>query len=152
MLQKLYADVEGVTSGQDGYIIAITDLHNLKTLQSGSKVIQGTGEAEFTLHYQALVMKPIKGEVVDCQVEKVGKLGFFCVLGPMQIFVSTHYTPEDFKFQPEANPPAFTSTHTGESIRRGSRIRLRIVGVRGEQSDFFAIGSIKGDYLGPMED
>jgi hypothetical protein len=35
-------------------------------------------------------MKPIKGEVVDCQVEKVGKLGFFCVLGPMQIFVSTH--------------------------------------------------------------
>jgi DNA-directed RNA polymerase subunit E'/Rpb7 len=89
------------------------------------------------------------------------------------------YTPDDFKFQPEANPPAFTSSATGESIRRGSRIRLRIVGVRGEQSDFvslhqhcqercaqsyrliflcyigpdqFAIGSIKGDYLGPMEE
>jgi DNA-directed RNA polymerase subunit E'/Rpb7 len=72
------------------YIIAITDLLNITSLQSGSKVIHGTGEAEFTLHYQALVMKPMKGEVVDCSVEKVGKLGFFCLLGPMQIFVSTH--------------------------------------------------------------
>jgi DNA-directed RNA polymerase subunit E'/Rpb7 len=72
------------------YIIAITNLLNMSDLRSGSKVIHGTGEAEFTLHYQALVMKPIKGEVVDCSVEKVGKLGFFCLLGPMQIFVSTH--------------------------------------------------------------
>ena len=87
--------------GAHSYIIAIT-LLNMDSLQSGSKVIQGTGEAEFTLHYQALVMKPIKGEVVDCSVEKVGKLGFFCLLGPMQIFVSTHVSGVSVRFGPVA--------------------------------------------------
>lgn len=70
------------------YIIAITTLHNLSTLQTNSRVVYSTGEAQFQISYQALVMKPLKGEVVDAMVEKAGKLGFFCRVGAMQVFVS----------------------------------------------------------------
>jgi DNA-directed RNA polymerase II subunit RPB7 len=102
------------------YIIAITNLINMSNLRSGSKVIHGTGEAEFTLHYQALVMKPIKGEVVDCSVEKVGKLGFFCLLGPMQIFVSTHVSSAVFFFwvvcRPSSSGPPHTHTRSSDHI------------------------------------
>lgn len=38
------------------------------------KVLPGTAEAEFTLTYRALVMKPFKNEVVDAIVDKVGKV------------------------------------------------------------------------------
>ena len=97
----------------------------MSNLRSGSKVIHGTGEAEFTLHYQALVMKPIKGEVVDCSVEKVGKLGFFCLLGPMQIFVSTHVSSA-VSFLGRSS----STTHTRTLVRTHPR-RVRVVrGVR----------------------
>lgn len=37
-------------------------------------MLPGTAEAEFTLTYKALVMKPFKNEVVDAVVDKVGKV------------------------------------------------------------------------------
>ncbi|KAI5452656.1 DNA-directed RNA polymerase II subunit [Naganishia albida] len=151
ILQKLYADVEGTTSGKYGYIVAVNSIDNLTDLQAGSRVVYGTGEAEFTLHYSAIVMKPFKGEVVDAIVDKVGKLGFFAYLGPMQIFVSTFYIPDDLRFQPESNPPSFVSDQAGESIKRGSKVRIRLMGIRTDQTELFAIGSIKGDFLGLLD-
>jgi len=36
-------------------------------------------------------------------------MGFFAEVGPLSIFVSSHLLPIDYKFQPDANPPEFTS-------------------------------------------
>ena len=102
----------------------------MSNLRSGSKVIHGTGEAEFTLHYQALVMKPIKGEVVDCSVEKVGKLGFFCLLGPMQIFVSTHVSSAVSFLDWSSSLVARTTAHT-----RSSDHILAVTGCKRGQND-----------------
>ena len=55
-------------------MVAVNSIDNLTDLQAGSRVVYGTGEAEFTLHYSAIVMKPFKGEVVDAIVDKVGKV------------------------------------------------------------------------------
>lgn len=86
------------------YIVAVA---SIDTKDMECKVLPGTAEAEFTLTYKALVMKPFKNEVVDAVVDKVGKvrhgdttagamtdavmlqLGFFAYLGPMQIFISS---------------------------------------------------------------
>lgn len=36
-------------------------------------------------------------------------MGFFAEVGPLNIFVSAHLLPIDYKFQPDANPPEFAS-------------------------------------------
>ena len=49
------------------------------------------------------------GEVIDAKITNVNKMGFFAEVGPLSIFVSSHLLPIDYKFQPDANPPEFTS-------------------------------------------
>lgn len=45
----------------------------------------GAGSALFTLRYSALVFRPSRGEVLDCVVASVSKVGFFADAGPMQV-------------------------------------------------------------------
>ncbi|KAA1125367.1 DNA-directed RNA polymerase II subunit [Puccinia graminis f. sp. tritici] len=144
---KLNRDVEGTCTGRFGYIIAV-----LKTLSISAGTIQpGTGMAEFVMKYSAIVLKPFKGEVVDGIVGQVNKMGFFVEVGPLQAFVSSHLIPSDLKFDPNANPPCFSSDEDQATIEKGTRIRLKIVGTRVDATEIFAIGTIKEDYLGPID-
>lgn len=56
----------------------------------------------------------------------------------------------DMKFDPNASPPCYRSAD--ETIQSGSRVRMEIVGCRIEANDIFAIGTIKKDYLGQIQD
>uniref|UniRef100_A0A060TG99 DNA-directed RNA polymerase subunit n=1 Tax=Blastobotrys adeninivorans TaxID=409370 RepID=A0A060TG99_BLAAD len=143
---KLLADVEGTCTGQFGYIICVLD--GMKIDVGKGRVIPGSGAAEFDVKYRAIVWRPFKGEVVDAVVTNVNKMGFFADVGPLSVFVSSHLIPSDMAFNPSANPPAYTSDD--QSIERGSRVRLRIVGVRADVGQMYAIGSIKEDYLGML--
>jgi DNA-directed RNA polymerase subunit E'/Rpb7 len=60
------------------YVVAVNSIDNLTDLQAGSRILYGSGDAEFTLQYSAIVMKPFKGEVVDAIVDKVGKVSSQC--------------------------------------------------------------------------
>ncbi|PLW07056.1 hypothetical protein PCASD_21154 [Puccinia coronata f. sp. avenae] len=145
--EKLNRDVEGTCTGRFGYIIAV-----LTTLTVSAGTIQpGTGMAEFVIKYSAIVLKPFKGEVVDGIVGQVNKMGFFVEVGPLQAFVSSHLIPSDLKFDPNANPPCFSSDEDQATIEKGTRIRLKIVGTRVDATEIFAIGTIKEDYLGPID-
>jgi DNA-directed RNA polymerase II subunit RPB7 len=83
--QRLYEEVEGVCDGKSGcvecacvgalltirrYIITVT---NIKEIGNG-KIQPGTGEARFKVAYEAIVMKPFKGEVVEAKVSNVNKV------------------------------------------------------------------------------
>ncbi|WFD03386.1 DNA-directed RNA polymerase II subunit [Malassezia obtusa] len=121
--RKLKDDVEGTCTGKYGYIIKVVSIMDV----GQGRVMPGTGLAEFRSKYQAIVLKPFNGEVMDARVTNVNKMGFFAEVGPLSIFVSSHLLPIDYKFQPDANPPEFVSP-----------------------SDF-AIGTMKEDYLGPFD-
>ncbi|KAI5477931.1 DNA-directed RNA polymerase II subunit RPB7 [Pseudohyphozyma bogoriensis] len=140
----LYHTVEGTCSGQIGYIIAV-----MGVTEVGQGKIVG-GQAEFNIKYSAIVYRPFKNEVVDGVVASVNKMGIFADVGPLTCFVSTHLIPPDFKFDPNANPPCFTSTEDTLKIEKGSKLRLKIVGTRVDATEIFAIGTIKEDYLGPL--
>lgn len=67
-----------------------------------------TGQARFKTSFTAIVFKPFKGEVMDGKVSNVNKvstrvckplsvralltpqMGFFAMVGPLQVFVSSH--------------------------------------------------------------
>lgn len=56
-----------------------------------------------------------------------------------------------FKYTVEGSTPSFADNE-GQVVERGSQVRLRIKGIRGELGQMFAIGSIKEDYLGSVPD
>ncbi|KAI9320664.1 hypothetical protein BX666DRAFT_1875280 [Dichotomocladium elegans] len=122
---KLYADVEGTCSGRFGYIITVVSLSNI----SKGKILPGTGLAEFKVNYQAIVFKPYKGEVLDAVVTTVNKL-----------------IPNDMHFDPNGNPPSYSSED--QTIQKDVQVRIKLVGTRIDATEIFAIGTIKEDYLG----
>lgn len=56
---RLHEDVEGSCNGQY-YIITVLDAVSI----SEGRVVPGSGVAEYTIHYRAVVWRPFKGETV----------------------------------------------------------------------------------------
>jgi hypothetical protein len=55
--------------------------------------------------------------------------------------------PSDIKFDGNATPPQFTD-NADQVIERGTHIRVKIKGIRGEVGQMYAIATIKEDFLG----
>jgi hypothetical protein len=55
--------------------------------------------------------------------------------------------PTTMKYNAEGSTPVFSEAD-GTTVEKGSQVRVRIKGIRGELGQMFAIGSIKEDYLG----
>lgn len=142
---KLLSDVEGTCTGSY-YIITILDTFDI----SEGRILPGSGLAEFTVAYKAVVWRPFKGETIDAVVSSINQHGFFAEAGPLRIFTSAQLIPSEVKFDPNATPPEYTDgeeTH----IKVGTHVRIKIMGTRAEVGELWAIGSIKEDYLGPLE-
>lgn len=153
----LYRQLEGTCDGRHGYIVAILALDSIskgviRGSSGGLLVTQGSmalaSTATFCVKFKAIIYRPFKGEVVDAIIRTVNKMGFFAEAGPVQIFVSYHSIPTRFSFDPSAVPAAFISIDQTEMIVVGARVRTRIVGLRVDATEIFAIGSIKEEYLG----
>lgn len=127
-------------------------------------------------HVSHLLRIIVFNQGVLCRVHStLPKLTFACCT-PSQLI------PPDFQFDPNANPPSFTSVDDSERIEKGTKIRLKIVGTRVDTTEIvgtaplssprrsfcegrsresaradqcclavqFAIGTIREDYLGPL--
>jgi len=71
---KLLKDVEGTCTGRY-FIITIMDTVDI----SEGRILPGSGLAEFTVHYRAVVWRPFKGETVRRkQNSEFGHGSFFC--------------------------------------------------------------------------
>lgn len=142
--EKLHEDLEGKIEGTL-MIIQIIEVDEV----SEPKLVPGTGMASYVLSYRALVWRPYRGEVVDGLVTSVVNNGFFVDVGGMSVFVSRTMIPQNLKYSLEGSTAAFTD-NSDQTVEKGTQVRLRIKGIRGEIGAMFAIGSIKEDYLGPL--
>jgi len=142
---KLVKDVEGTCTG-DYYVIAIMDTFDV----SEGRILPGSGLAEFTVGYRAVVWRPFKGEVVDAIVYSVNAHGFFASAGPLRLFVSSHMMASEVHYDANATPPQFTN-NADVVIEQGTHVRVVIRGIRTEVGEMWAIGSINGDYLGCLQ-
>ncbi|KAF7684746.1 DNA-directed RNA polymerase II subunit rpb7 [Astathelohania contejeani] len=132
--ETLVDDMEGTCSGEYGYIIAVLGLTHISEAE-----IQECGRALIKINYKALLLKPLKGEVLDASVVEMNKMGIFASIGPMTIFISNYQIPQGFLQQ------------GGEQIiSRNSAIRLKIIGTKVEATKIYAIGTINEDCLGIM--
>eukprot|EP00884_Botryococcus_braunii_P017089 jgi/Botrbrau1/4063/Bobra.152_3s0019.1 len=143
--EKLKSEVEGTCSGQYGYLICVTHVVGI----GKGWIRPGVGSANFTIHYNCVVFRPFKGEVIDAVVTSVNKVGFFAEAGPLQLFVSNHLIPEDYEFKglPE---PSFMSSDESVKIATGTEVRVRVVGSRMDATNIFCVATIKDDFLGAL--
>ncbi|KAK3062925.1 hypothetical protein LTS18_003085 [Coniosporium uncinatum] len=114
---------------------------------SEGRCLPGSAQAEYTIHFKAVVWKPYKGEIVDGQVASVVDSGFFVDVGPLSVFVAKAMIPSDIKYDGNATPPQWTD-NGDQVIEKGTHIRVKIKGIRGEIGAMYAIATIKEDYLG----
>ncbi|MBE3046402.1 hypothetical protein IMZ48_28495 [Candidatus Bathyarchaeota archaeon] len=55
--------------------------------------------------------------------------------------------PSEITWDPNATPPQFTNNED-VVIEKNTHVRVKILGIRSEVGEMWAIGSIKEDYLG----
>ncbi|KAF4729934.1 DNA-directed RNA polymerase II subunit RPB7 [Perkinsus olseni] len=143
---QLRLELEGsLSKNHDGTIVHIINIID----KSKPKIQDGTGMALVNVIFQGIVFRPFKNEVMDCWVSEVSKLGFFGYFGPMKVFVSRSSMPDDVIFREAATPVCYSDADQTVVIQQDSEVRVRIMGVRRDGNQLFAIGTINADYLGP---
>ncbi|CAH8513800.1 unnamed protein product [Heterobilharzia americana] len=119
----------------------------------GAGIIQpNRGFVQYRIVYRAIVYRPFKGEVVDGIVTQVTKVGVFAEAGPLTIFISKYSVPSNIKFEgAETATDGLNEDEEEETqtVQIEDRIRIRIIGLRVDASDIFAVGTLMDDYLGP---
>ncbi|KAI9295365.1 DNA-directed RNA polymerase II subunit [Neoconidiobolus thromboides FSU 785] len=143
--EKVHNDVEGKCSGLYGYIICVVSLAEI----SSGKIIPGNGLAEFDVKYNAIVLKPMKGEVVDAVVASVNSQGFFAMCGPLSIFISKINIPSRFTHDSAGINNCFS--FEDQVIGKDTAIRVKIISTRVDANAVVAIGSMLDDYLGVIK-
>jgi DNA-directed RNA polymerase II subunit RPB7 len=58
--------------------------------------------------------------------------------------------PDEISYDANATPPQFTN-HADMVIEPGTHVRIKIIGLRAEVNNMWAIGSINGDFLGCLQ-
>lgn len=143
----LRAQVEGKCHGKDGYLIVVSKFN--EDIGRG-RISPDNGRVSFRVQYEAVLLRPYVGEVVDVEVYNVTQHGFLGRIGPLDhIFVTRYAMPDDILFN--RTDRKWESTDGEIDICQGSGVRLKITGITFESNRIKAVGTIKDHYLGLIE-
>jgi len=150
IVRLLKEEVEGLALATYGYVVNVIAVPE-DQIKSGI-IESNSGNVVFTVKYTALLLRPFVNEVLDAVVSQCNPLGFFAFVGPLRIFVSKHSMPEDMFNGFDNEKDAWVSDDKEVVISSGSGVRLKIKGRTVEQGNITAIGTIKDNYLGLVDD
>jgi DNA-directed RNA polymerase II subunit RPB7 len=144
IISSLINTVEGTKTGPFGTIVIVIGISNC--LNKG-KLLPGSSSALYNINYKAITFRVFKGEIVDSILTNTTRLGVFCESGPLQIFVSKQFIPDNYYYD-DLNKCFQSKSYQSQQIKKDKIIRVRIIGLRNESNFTQAIGSIKESYLG----
>merc|ERR1712032_735222 len=143
-------EVEGLALANYGYVVNVIEVPE-SDIKSGI-IEYDSGNVVFYVKYTALLLRPFINEVLDATVSLCNPLGFFAFVGPLQIFVSKHSMPEDMFNGFDSTKDVWMSDDKEVIITSGCGVRLKIKGRNVESNRITAIGTIKDNYLGLIDD
>jgi DNA-directed RNA polymerase II subunit RPB7 len=150
LVRLLKEEVEGLALANYGFVVNVI---NVPEDQIRFGIIEyDTANVTCYVKYTALLLRPFMNEVVDATVSQCNNLGFFAFVGPLRIFVSKHSMPEDIMNGFDGEKDAWVSDDGEVNIHAGCGVRLKIKGRTVEQGNITAIGTIKDNYLGLIDD
>jgi len=150
IVRLLKEEVEGLALANYGFVVNVIEVPE-DQIESGI-IEYDTGNVIFYVKYTALLLRPFINEVVDATVAQCNELGFFAYVGPLRIFVSKHSMPEDMFNGFDGEKDSWVSDDKEVVISAGCGVRLKIKGRTVEQGNITAIGTIKDNYLGLIDD
>ncbi|KAM7258990.1 hypothetical protein ACFE04_014731 [Oxalis oulophora] len=131
-----------------GYFLTVTTLESI----GEGKVRQHTGEVLFPVVFSALTFKIFTGEILEGVVHKVLKQGVLLRCGPIEkIFLSEKKMP-DYQYV-TGESPVFLNAKASK-IAKGTAVRFIVIAAKWMEAEreFQALGSLEGDYLGPLSE
>jgi len=167
LLKVLMNEVVGNFDKRYGHVIAITEL-----LDKQPGLIQsGTGLAVFAVTFSCVVMRPFKDEVLEAEVLNCSRMGMYLEVGALTVLVARPQIPSEFTFE-EGEIRCWRrmsgedkgdkeegdededdeDDEENETIQQGSKVRVKLIGVQIEASGMCALATIKGPFLGLMDD
>jgi len=141
---RLVESVEGSVSGKE-YVIAVLEVK--ESWKGAGLVDDFTGDIKYVVAFEALVLRPVLYEVVDAVVHYVTQMGFYCTVGPLQIFVSRNFLGESIDYHMDKMSFISRDDATME-IKKGYGVRVRIIGIRYEAQKITCVGSIGAEFTG----
>ena len=150
IVRLLKEQVEGLALATYGYVVNVIEVPH-DQIKSGI-IEYDSGSVAFNVKYTALLLRPFINEVLDAVVSQCNPLGFFAFAGPLRIFVSKHSMPEDMFNGFDQEKDCWVSDDKEVIISSGSGVRLKIKGRTVETGNITAIGTIKDNYLGLVDD
>jgi len=140
---RLIEKVQGMVTEKFGYVICV-----LRVEDTGKgKILDTTADVIFNVKYQAVVMKPFIGEVMDAFVIKLDKYGIHVSVGPIIVFISNQNFPY-YEYDEDNNN--YYSKHDAAKIQLDCNVRFKITGITFEDNEFRLIGTMNEDYLGAL--
>lgn len=71
---------------------------------------------------------------------------------PLQMLTTPdQLIPSDIRWEPNATPPQFTNNEDSV-IEPGTHVRIKIINMRSDIGEMYAVGTIKEDYLGYVKE
>jgi DNA-directed RNA polymerase subunit E'/Rpb7 len=126
-------ELVGKVIGNNGYIISIIDFSQL----SKGKVDNETGRVNFKIIYKAITFKLIEHEIIDTKPFFINEYGFFCKIGPCQLFISKHMMT-NWDYNSDKN----IWFNFNDVVCIDKSIKLKIIAVRINSSEITGLASI----------
>lgn len=149
IITRLMADFAAKKASKDlGYFLALTAVGRI----GEGKVRKQSGDVIFPVSFSCITFKILPGEVLEGVVHKILKPGVFLRCGPAETIFLSHQKMDDYQYVPGENP-YFLNTKSSK-IEKGVVVRFLVIGEKfiEVEKDFRVVGSLEGDYLGPISE
>uniref|UniRef100_M1CN03 DNA-directed RNA polymerase subunit n=3 Tax=Solanum tuberosum TaxID=4113 RepID=M1CN03_SOLTU len=130
-----------------GYFMSLTTLERI----GEGKVQEHTDDVLFPVEFSCVTFKMFRGEILEGRVvDNIFKHGVFLRCGPTDKVYLSHQKMADYKYVPGENPIFMNEKMS--RIEKDTVVRFIVVGARyvEAEKEFQAVGSLEGDYLGPI--
>lgn len=146
---KLIELVTGTCNEKYGYLIKVINIEDMKN----GYIMEGTGDIIFKMRYQAVLLRPFKGEVCDGIIEKVLNTegGIHVRVGPMLVFIANDDIPKDFRLDDKKNEYVNVNDEN-DVLKVGEKVRFRYKEIQFDVNEFKPIGTMQDNYLGHIMD
>jgi DNA-directed RNA polymerase II subunit RPB7 len=119
---KVWNTMKSVCSGEYGFVLRLNTIDDvgMGTIDSDN------GTVVYPVTFTITTFKPNVGDIVIAKVNAVTKSGFFCQIGPLEIFVPNTHIPDAYEYKlGETNlENKFIGSHTTISCNEYARVKL----------------------------
>lgn len=128
---KVWQIMKSVCSGEYGFVIRLNQIDEIGM----GTVDTSTGSVVFPVRFTVTAFKPDINDIVICCVTSVTKTGFFCQIGPLEIFVPHTQIPESYEFK-FTNPDDTSDNSSGtfvskyNTVSKGVYVRVKICAIQ----------------------